>query len=163
MKKLSPYYLSHLPLYINKLKFMFLIYFIIFLLMLSSLIIIFLFIFVATYLRVKVECPYYTKANFLQERSDLLTWPCLVSSMGIHKPICSSKPSSGKIVNNNQGTESPGDPKNNPKKDKTKNSENACRIKTPVFPGTPAKVYDDAKNSKLDMLSDLKNQAVIYM
>lgn len=31
-------------------------------------------------------------------------------------------------------------------------------IKTPVFPSTPVKVYNDAKNSKLDMLSDLKTK-----
>lgn len=39
----------------------------------------------------------------------------------------------------------------------------SCQIKTPVFPSTPIKVYDDAKNSKFDMLSDFKNQAIIYM
>lgn len=74
----------------------------------------------------------------------------------------STQQSTGTITNNNQGTESPGDPENNPKKDNTKKSEKSI-IKTPVFPSTPVKVYDDAKNSKLDMLSDLKNQAVIYM
>lgn len=77
----------------------------------------------------------------------------------------STEQSTGTIANNNQGTESPEDPENNPKKDNTKKSlaRTKCIIKTPVFPSTPVKVYDDANNSKLDMLTDLKNQAVIYM
>jgi hypothetical protein len=76
----------------------------------------------------------------------------------------STQPSSvtGTLDNNNQGGESPGDPENDPKFDNTKKSDK-CPMKTPVFPCTPVKVYDDANNSKLDMLSDLKNQAVIYM
>lgn len=74
----------------------------------------------------------------------------------------STQQSSGTLANNNQGAGSPGDPENNPKKDNTKNSEK-CQMKTPVFPSTFVKVYDDANNSKLDMLRDLKNQAVIYM
>jgi len=74
----------------------------------------------------------------------------------------STQPSSGTIGNNNQGTESPEDPNNNPKKDDTKNSDKSI-IKTPIFPNTFVKVYDDANHSKLDMLRDLKNQAVIYM
>jgi hypothetical protein len=74
---------------------------------------------------------------------------------------------SGIIANNNQESGSP-DPENKPK-DNTKNSPRPsfarakCIIKTPVFPSSPVKVYDDANSSKSDMLSDLKNQAVIYM
>lgn len=74
----------------------------------------------------------------------------------------STQPLNVTIANNNQGTESPEDPENNQKKYNTQKSDK-CIIKTPVFPSTPVKVYHDANNSKLDMLSDLKNQAVIYM
>lgn len=56
-------------------------------LMLFSLILIFLFVFVATYLGVKVEGPYTTKSRFVQVKSDIWTRPCHVSSMSIHKLI----------------------------------------------------------------------------
>ena len=48
--------------------------------------------------------------------------------------------------------------KNNPKKENITKESGNCKIKTPVFPSTPVKVYDDAQNSKLEMLSDLKTK-----
>lgn len=36
-------------------------------------------------------------------------------------------------------------------------------IKTPVYPNTPVKIYDDAQESKSDMLKDFKNKVIIYM
>ena len=47
----------------------------------------FLFIFVATYLGIKIEGPYHTKSNSVQVKSYLYTRPCHVSSMIIHKLI----------------------------------------------------------------------------
>ena len=47
----------------------------------------FLFIFVATYLVIKIEGLYHTKSNFVQLKSYLYTRPCHVSSMIIHKLI----------------------------------------------------------------------------
>jgi hypothetical protein len=72
----------------------------------------------------------------------------------------STQKSSGTLFKNNKGTGSPGDPNNNKKKDNTKNTDK-CIIKTPVLPSTFVKLYDDSNHSKLDMLRDLKNQAVI--
>lgn len=74
--------------------------------------------------------------------------------------IDSTQPLKGAIGNNNQGNESPEDPNN--KKDNIKKAEISV-IKTPILPNTIVKLYDHANNSKLDMLSDLKTPAVIYM
>lgn len=76
------------------------------------------------------------------------------------------------------GPPSPKDKRNNPKKDNNakksvplpilKNAKGGGRDstnnpKTPIYPNTPVKIYDDAQESKSDMLKDLKNKAIIYM
>jgi len=37
------------------------------------------------------------------------------------------------------------------------------QLKTPTYPHTPVKVYNNAKESKLDIVRDFKNQTIIYM
>lgn len=59
------------------------------------------------------------------------------------------------------------DPKIKNQKDEdetiTKNSESSESLKTPIYPNTPVKVYDNAKESKIDMARDFKNKTIIYM
>jgi hypothetical protein len=72
----------------------------------------------------------------------------------------------------NNETESPNVPedpkKNNPKDEfetaKTpKSSDSQLRKQTPIYPHTPVKVYNNAKESKSDIVRDFKKKTVIYM
>jgi hypothetical protein len=49
--------------------------------------------------------------------------------------------------------------KNNPKDE---SSHSQLKKHTPIFPHTPVKVYENAKESKLDITRDFKNKTLIY-
>lgn len=87
----------------------------------------------------------------------------------------STQQSTKTFVDNHSETESqntPGDPKrNNPslpkgggdKKDNDAKKSGDSTTKTPIYPNTPVKIYDDAEESKSDMLKDFKDKSIIYM
>lgn len=97
----------------------------------------------------------------------------IYKAAGVYFSYCkddfTTQESTKTLADDNSGTEpqnTPGGPeRNNPEKDNNaKNfSTGDSTTKTPIYPNTPVKIYDDAQESKLDMLKDFKNKVIIYM
>jgi hypothetical protein len=52
---------------------------------------------------------------------------------------------------------------NNESETTSKKLDSSLQFKTPIYPQTPVKIYNNAKESKLDIVRDFKDKTIIYM